>query len=148
LKKAISSIFNYCDKNEQFKDYSSYFFVEEVIKSGLKSVKDFRKTGAKSIIDYFNVEEKAAVMLNPYLLRYFSKYLVKKESDLFLKNKNSLTNLVNMHLLMVIQFHASNEIVKKLLKSVLYILDYCLKNSEKLAKAGELTGVIQNKLLN
>lgn len=87
-------------------------------------------------------------MLNPYLLRYFTKYLVKKESDLFIKHKNSLTNLVNMHLLMVIQFHASVGIVKKLLKSVLYLLNFCLKNSEKLAKAGELTGVIQNKLLN
>ena len=37
----IKSIFDYCDKNEQLKDYSDYFFVEEVVKSGLKSVKDF-----------------------------------------------------------------------------------------------------------
>jgi hypothetical protein len=102
LKKTISNIFNYCDKNEKFKDYTAYFFVEEVIKSGLKSVKDFKDTSAKNIIDYFSVEERAAVMLNPYLLRYFTKYLVKKESDLFLKQKNSLANLVNMHLLMVI----------------------------------------------
>lgn len=142
MKKIIQNIFNFCDKNKEYKDFTDYFFVEEVVKSGLKSVKDFKDTSAKSVIDYFNVEERAAVMLNPYLLRYFTKYLVKKESDLFIKHKNSLTNLVNMHLLMVIQFHASVGIVKKLLKSVLYLLNFCLKNSEKLAKAGELTGVI------
>lgn len=148
LKKTIKNIFNFCDKSEQFKDYSAYFFVEEVVKSGLKSVKDFKDTSAKNVTDYFNIEERAASMLNPYLLRYFTKYLVKKDSELFVKHKNTLTNLINMHLLMTIQFFGSNEIVKKLLKSTLYLVTFCLKHSEKLAKAGELTGVIQNKLLN
>lgn len=148
LKKTMKSMFNYCDKSEQFKDYTAYFFVEEVIKSGLKSVKDFKETNAKNLIDYFNVEERAAVMLNPYLLRFFTKFLIKNDSEQFLKHKNSITNLINMHLLMVIQFHGSNGIIKKLLKSVLYLLLFCFQNSEKLAKAGELTGVIQNKLLN
>lgn len=148
LKKTLKNIFDYCDKTDQLKDYSEYFFVEEIIKSGLKSVKDFKETSAKNVTDYFNIEERAAVMLNPYMLRYFTKYLIKKDSELLLKTKNALTNLINTFFLMIIQFHGSNDMIKKLLKCVLYLITFCQKHSERLAKAGELTGVIQNKLLN
>ena len=73
LKKTLKNIFDYCDKSEQYKEYAAYFFVEEIVRSGLKSVKDFKETSAKSLNDYFSMEERAAVMLNPYLLRYFTK---------------------------------------------------------------------------
>jgi len=56
--------------------------------------------------------------------------------------------LLNLHFIMVIYFQGQMDLVKKLLKSALRIIMYCEKNSEELAKAGELEGIIQNKLLN
>lgn len=49
---------------------------------------------------------------------------------------------------MVIQFQGDSDLVKKLLKSSLKVIQYCEKYAEELAKSGELTGVIQSKLVN
>ena len=92
-------------KNEKYSDFFRYFFENEIIVSGLLSVKDFNQTSAKSVIDYFNIEERAIKMLNPYLMRFFTKLLIKTKSKLFGQVSNSLTNLMNLHLLMVVQFY-------------------------------------------
>lgn len=148
LKQNINDIFNYCDKDEKFKEVTKYFLVEEIIKSGIKSIKDFQETKTKNVIDYFQQEEKASTGLNPYLLRYFTKYLIKNESKLLSQTKNCITNLMNLHMLMVIYFNQNVDLIKKLLKTVIQLITFCQDHAEELAKSGELDGVIQNKLIN
>lgn len=53
LKKVMKNIFEFCDKNEQYNEFATFFLIEEVIKSGIKSVKDFREQNVKNLIDYF-----------------------------------------------------------------------------------------------
>lgn len=43
LKKVMTSILEFCEKNEQYKELLAYFLVEEVVKSGIKTVKDFKE---------------------------------------------------------------------------------------------------------
>lgn len=65
-----------------------------------------------------------------------------------IENKNYLSNILNLHLLMVIYFNGDYELVKKLLKSVIRLIQFCQKNAEELVKTGEVKAIIQNKLLN
>lgn len=53
LKKVIKNIFEFCDKSETFNEFATYFLIEGVIKSGIKSVKDFRENNVKNLIDHF-----------------------------------------------------------------------------------------------
>lgn len=53
VKKIMQNIFQYCDKSEKYNDFVAYFLIEEIIKSGIKSVKDFREQNVKNLIDYF-----------------------------------------------------------------------------------------------
>jgi hypothetical protein len=99
--------------------------VEEVIKSGIKTIKDYKETNTKNVIDYFQQEEKAASSLNPYLLRYFTKLLINNESKLLGSTKNCITNLMNLLMLNIIYFNQNVELVKKLLKCIIKLITFC-----------------------
>jgi hypothetical protein len=144
----MKEVFKYCGDSGTYKDFVTSFLVDEVVGAGAKSVKDFRATNTKNMIDYFQIEERAATGLNPYLLRFVTSFLVSQDAKELRVAKNCLTNLLTLHMAMVFYFQGNQALVKKLLKSCLKLTAYCQKHCGELAKSGELQGVIQSKLLN
>lgn len=147
IKKRIRDVFTFC-RGTEGGEFIRSFVLEEVLQAGVRSVRDFRATSTKNLIDYFQVEEKAATGLNPYLLRFVSSYLVKEEAQDLTEIKNCLSSLISLHLCMVFYFQSHQALVKKLLKSCLKLVSFCKKHGQTLAKSGELTGIAQNHLLN
>jgi hypothetical protein len=84
--------------------FISKFLLKDVLEAGVQGVRDFRANKVKKLTEYFNAEERAVNGLNPYLLRFFTSYLIKKDSSLLKETKNCLATLVNLHLCSVLYF--------------------------------------------
>jgi len=148
LKETMKDVFAFCEQssNQVTGSFISEFLVKDILQAGAQGVKDFRANKVKKLTDYFNNEENAVNGLNPYLLRFVASYLVKKDSSLLRDTKNCLATLINLHLCCVIYFQ-DPPLTRKLLKSALKLISFGIKNCQTLAKAGEITAIVQNKLV-
>jgi len=126
LKETITDVFAFCEKSENpvIGKFIKEFFIKDILRAGVDAVKDFRASKVKKLTEFFNAEEKAVHGLNPYLLRFITGYLIKKDSSLLLETRDCLPNLINMHLLSVFYFQEDKSLVKKLLKTSLRLVQY------------------------
>lgn len=106
LKETITDVFGFCEKsqNSVIGKFIKEFFIKDILRAGVDAVKDFRASKVKKLTEFFNAEEKAVHGLNPYLLRFITGYLIKKDSSLLLETRDCLSNLINMHILSVFYF--------------------------------------------
>lgn len=135
VKKILINIFDFCSQHQQLKDFTNYFYKHSIVMSAIKFVK---LRSDKKVVDFFAIEDNASKYINPYLIIFFSKYLVKKDSDILRQTKNTLTNLLNVHLMLAINNTSNTALVRKLLKSALHLLIYCGKHLKELAESGEM----------
>lgn len=85
--------------------------------------------------------------MNPYILRFFTNYLIKDNFSDVLDIKNTLPTLLNLTLANVMQFQETKPLVNKLMKSCLKIVIFARKNCGALAKTDQLAPLVQNKLI-
>jgi hypothetical protein len=73
---------------------------KDIIQNGLHTISDItvNKRNA-NITTYFNDEKHSTEGLNPYYLRYMTKYLLKNHPKILLKTENALFSLFNLHIM-------------------------------------------------
>lgn len=73
LNTILKKVFEICSKDAQYDQFLKNFLVNEVIDSSIKTVKLMVKEAPKSVLDYFNTEEKTLVYMNPFLFNFLIK---------------------------------------------------------------------------
>jgi hypothetical protein len=147
MKQKLRDILEFSRKSEHLKGFVKSFLVEHILQAGVKSAKACREAKTKKVPDYFESEGTALSGLNPYILRFFTNYLLKENYAELLEVKNTLPTLMNLLLCNVMQFQENKSLVNKLLKCCLRLVTFARKNCGALAKSGQLAPIIQNKLV-
>jgi hypothetical protein len=105
MKKLLRNIFKFCEENEQYNGFIRMFIIKGVFKAALKSIQivHLRKL---SYEDLFSDESLATEVVNPFLLKFATTYLLKesKKNKGILMEDNILANLHSANLCLVFAF--------------------------------------------
>jgi hypothetical protein len=142
----MKQVFDFCSKSAKLKSYVKKFLIQ-VLEGGIRLFKEFKNEKPKKFVQHFQSEERAVDGLNPFLLSFFTSYLVKTDSQELLNISYCIPNLLNLHFGMIIYFQDEKKVIVKLLKSLIKLVEFAKKNITHLIKTGELKPIVQNKLL-
>lgn len=148
IKEKMKQVFDLCLKSESLnlKNYIKKFLIQ-VLEGGIKTFKEFKNEAPSNLVKHFQSEDNAINGLNPYLLSFFTSYLVKTDSKELLDIAYCIPNLLNLHLGMIVYFQDEKKVIVKLLKSLLKLVEFSKKNLAHLIKSDELKPMVHNKLL-
>jgi hypothetical protein len=71
-------VLTFCIKegNAELKQFVEDIVIQELLHKGLKTVKSFYETNAKSISEYFKSEDKVINDVNPYLFTFLMNFFL------------------------------------------------------------------------
>lgn len=151
MKGLIHRIITFCLKSEQpeLRKFVHRFLHDDVIESGLKTMKALETIKPKSIAEHFALEETAIEQLHPNFLILIVEIILENRYDKLLTSKTYLPAIFSLAMAMFVKFwktdQAKNQM--KLMHSCLQIVFFVQEYLDVFVENGVALKIINTPLL-
>ena len=142
IKSKLIDIFKFAETQDTLKSFLPDFFDQEILQKGMATILTLKKQKPKKLIDFFSVQENAAVSLNPFTLRLITNFLVKQNSAVLTSNHTIVSTLLHQLGHLILNFQEDKSLVIKLQKAMLKLIGHVRHNLE--AFRNQTKSIVQN----